>query len=246
MILSTDRYIDSACDAVTARASVVRASVSKRVAPVQAKISEGRGVLVAQGLGFVESSENLIDRLLPLPRKQLQDQRADEQESIDEAALAYRIARLLFAVPMRVTMIMYVKANGAVDAVCLSAQQCADLVLEKRARFAQHVMQRAKPLTHRISDISATSMERLRSGRDSAVRSATVRVNNMVVSLHLVEARQWSVEKVSSLKNGGQQFVVALVHGLHGTTTRIVGEQRATTLFSTLRLPMEVPQIKSK
>jgi hypothetical protein len=246
VIITTDRYIDSAYDAVTARASVVRASVSKRVAPVQAKISDGRGMLVAQGLGFVDSSENLIDRLLPLPRKPVQDQRAEEKESGDEAALAYRIARLPFAVPMRVTMIMYMKANGAVDAMCLSARQFAGLAHEKQARFAQHVMQRARPLTDRISDISTASVEKVRSGKDSAVRSVTVRVNNMVVSLHLVEARQWSLEKASSLKMGGENFIVALVHGLHGTTTRIVGEQRATTLFSTLRLPLELAEIKSK
>jgi hypothetical protein len=244
-IAITDKYIDTAFDAVTARVSVVRASVSNRVAPIQAKISKGQDMLAAQGLGFVESSESLIDRLLPLPRRPEQERQA-QRESSEESALAYRIARLPFAVPVRVTLIAYMKANGAVDTVCLSARQFAGLAHEKQSQFAQHVMQRAKPLTDRISDVTVTSVGRVRSRKDSAVRSVTVRVNDLVIRLHLVEAKQWSVEKASDLKTGGQKLVLALVQGLHGRTTRVIGEQRAATLFTTLHLPIELLEIKSK
>merc|ERR1712032_986407 len=140
------------------------------------------------------------------------------------------------------------RANGAVDTMCLSARQFAGLAFEKQTQFAQHVMQRAKPLTARISEITTTSADTARAGKDSAVRSVTVRVNNVVIRLHLVEAKQWSAEKASNLKTGSQNLILAVIYGLHGTTTRVIGRQRATTLFSTLHLPMEreMAEIKAK
>lgn len=244
VIVSTDKYIDHTYDALTARASLVRTSVSRRVAPVQLRIGEAQDSLATRSLGLVHSSENLIDRLLPLPKRPMSDK--DDEQAIDDAQLIYRMARLPFAVPMRVTMIMYIKANGAVDTMCLSTRQAADLACEKQNQFVEHVVQRAKPLTDRVADVRAASINKFRAGKDSAVRSVTVQVNNMVVRLHVVEAKNWSAETMSNLRSGSQNMVLAVVRGAHGLTTRVIGDQRAMIVFARLQLPLELAEGKSQ
>lgn len=179
--------------------------------------------------------------------------KAEQEEKQAKAELMSRVVRLPFAVPLRVTMIMYVKANGAVEAVFLSGRQFVNVAMDKQNQFAQQVMQRAKPLTDKVTDkvtaITTPAVQRVRAGKDSAVQTLSdgrqmvvVKVNNMVIKLHLVEVKDWSVEKASNLKSGTMAVVMAVVRTAHGTTTRVIGEQRATTLFTRLHLPVEVAQ----
>jgi hypothetical protein len=247
VITTTDKCIDTTLDAVTTRVSAVRTSVANRVAPVQAKIGEVQGALVVRSLEFVNSSESFIDRLLPLPSNALKNQA--EQKDKAKSELVYRVARLPFAVPLRVTMIMYVKANGAVETVLLSGRQVAGLALDKQNQFAQQVMQRAKPLTDKVVSLTNPAVKRARAGKDSAIQKladgrqmVVVKVNNVVIRLHLVEAKDWSFEKASNLKSGTLNVVMAVVRTAHGTTTRVIGQQRATTLFTKLHFPIEVEQ----
>jgi hypothetical protein len=72
VIVTADKCIDTSVDAVSLRVTTVRTSVGNRVAPVQAKLAEVRGALVVRSLDLVESSESLIDRLLPLPSQALE------------------------------------------------------------------------------------------------------------------------------------------------------------------------------
>jgi hypothetical protein len=196
---------------------------------------------------LVDSSESLVDRLLPLPANALKGK--TEHEDKDQISFVYRVARLPFAVPLRVTMIMYVKANATVDTMVLCGRQVAGMAWEKQNQFAQQVMQRAKPLTDKVVSVTTPAMERVRAGKTSAGQKlangrqmVTVRVNNMVVRLHLVEAKDWSVEKTSDIKTGTLNIFMAVVSVAHGTTTRVIGQQRATTLFTKLHLPIKFEQ----
>merc|ERR1712125_206534 len=128
----------------------VQTSVASRIAPVQAKIGEVQGALVVRSLDLVDSSESLIDRLLPLPSQAMRT-KAEQEEKQAKAELMSRVVRLPFAVPLRVTMIMYVKANGAVEAVFLSGRRFVNVAIDKQNQFAQQVMQRAKPLTDKVT-----------------------------------------------------------------------------------------------
>ena len=143
--MTTDMCIDGTLDAMTVRVSAVRASVAKHVAPVQASLQEVQDAIVVHGVGLVSSSELSIDRLLPVPTKALKDMA--EQKDSDQTSLVYRVARLPFVVPLRVTMVVYVRATGAVATVVLFPWQVADVAWEKQNHFAQQVMQSAKPLT---------------------------------------------------------------------------------------------------
>jgi len=203
------------------------------VAPLQDELGHVQGVLVVRSLDLVVSSERLIDRLLPLPPSKAFDDESAQDKKRD--LTAYRLGRLPFAVPFRVTMIMYVKANGAVDSVLLSGRHVAGVAVEKQNQFAQQIMRRTKPLTDRVHARRASAVQTLDHGRQMVV----VRVNNVVIKLHLVEAKDWSAEKASSLKSGTKNVVMAIVRGAHGTTTRVVGPERATYLLKKLRLPVE-------
>lgn len=253
IIVTADKCIDTSVEKVSMKVSAVQTSVANRIAPVQAKIGEVQGALMVRSLDLVDSSESLIDRLLPLPSKAMQTQ-SEQEEKQAKAELLMRVARLPFAVPLRVTMIMYVKGNGAVEAVLLSGRQFVNIAMDKQGQFAQQVMQRAKPLTDKVSgkvvSITAPAMQRVRAGKDSAVQTLSdgrqvvvVKVNNMVIKLHLVEIKDWSVEKASSLRSNTMAVVMAVVRTAQGTTTRVIGQNRATTLFSKLNLPIE-PEIQ--
>jgi len=176
VIATTDNCIDTTFHVVTTRVSTARTSVANHVAPVQAKIGQVHGALVDRSLDFMDSSELLIDRLLPLPpSKALTDKTAQDERP--KPTLVYRAARIPLAVPLRVTMI-------AVDTVLLSGRQVA-------------------------------------------------------IKLHVIEAKDWSVEKVLSLKSGTMNVVMAVIHGAHGTSERVLGHQKTTLLFTKLHLPLE-------
>lgn len=248
IIATTDKCIDITVGAVSTRVSAVQTSVANRILPVQTKIGEVQGAMVVRSLDFVDSSESLIDRLLPLPSKALRT-KTEKQEKQAKAELLSRVARLPFAVPLRVTMIMYVKANGAVEAVFLSGRQFVNVAVDKQNQFAQQVMQRAQPLTDKVTSITTPAMQRVRAGKDSAVQTLSdgrqmvvVRVNNMVIKLHLVEVKDWSCDKASNLKSGTMAVVMAMVRTARGTTTRVIGQHRTTTLFAKLHLPIEIEQ----
>merc|ERR1712025_687292 len=100
----------------------------------------------------------MIDKLLPLPSKALKDKA--EQEDQKSSQIVYRVARLPFAVPMRVTMIMYVKANGAVEAVVLSGRHIAGVAHERQSQLADQIMQRAKPLTDKVCAMTSPAVQR--------------------------------------------------------------------------------------
>jgi len=153
-------------------------------------------------------------------------------------------------------MIMYVSASGAVDTIVLSGRQASNVVREKQSQFAQHVMERAKPLTDKVNAVTAPALDKARSGKDAVFSRihdgrevaftkfndgrefVTLRVNNLVIRLHLVEARDWSASRYEQFKNGTLSVFMQAVQGVHKTTSLVVGTQRSAYLLSTLRLPV--------
>merc|ERR1719389_1265650 len=69
VLATADKYIDNTVEVVSTKASAVQGSVASRVAPVQSKLVEIQGLVVIKSLSLVESSETMIDRLIPLPEK---------------------------------------------------------------------------------------------------------------------------------------------------------------------------------
>merc|ERR1711865_1308753 len=111
------------------------------------------------------------------------------------------------------------------------------------------VLLRVKPVTDKVSSITTPATRRVRAGKDSAVQTlsdgrqmVTVRVNDVVVRLHLIEVKDWSLERATNFKDSTCSVVTAVVQTAHGTTTRMIGHQRATTLFSKLHLPVEIKE----
>merc|ERR1712238_72228 len=95
--------------------------------------------------------------------------------------------------------------------------------------------------------ITTPATRRVRASKDSAVQTlsdgrqmVTVKVNDVIVRLHLIEVKDWSLERATNFKDSTFAVVAAVVQTAHGTTTRIIGHQRATTLFTKLHLPIEI------
>lgn len=258
VIGGADDIIDNALGAVGTKALAVRKGVAARVEPVQSKFSEVQGYLCVQTLSVVDTSERFIDRLLPEPVTKVKraDVQDGEQDQGQGGGLVSRIARLPFRVPVRVTMIMYVSATGAVDTIVLSGRQASNVVWEKQSQFAQQVLERAKPLTDKVNAVTSPAFDRARSGKDVVLsrihdgREVAVtkfndgrefvmfRVNNLVIRLHLVEVRDWSANRYGQLKSGTLSVFMQAVQGVHKTTSLVVGSQRSAYLLSTLRLPI--------
>merc|ERR1712046_135106 len=110
---------------------------------VASKRTTGALTLLHDGsLRLVDRSEALIDRLLPPPAKA--DKTTGEKTEDKEASLVLRIARLPFRMPVRVTMVMYMKANGAVDYVLVSGREIVRISKERQAQLAEMMSHRAR------------------------------------------------------------------------------------------------------
>merc|ERR1712151_1225133 len=122
-----------------------------------------------------------IDSLLPEPSNAKREEGSDQEE---KRGLVSRIAHLPLRAPVRVTMIMYVSASGAVDTIVLSGRQASNVVWEKQSQFAQHVMERAKPLTDKVNAVTSPALDKARSGKD-AVFSGLHNGREVVISRFL-------------------------------------------------------------
>jgi len=136
---------------------------------------------------------------------------------------------------------MYVKTNGALENVVLSGRRVADVAWDKQTEFAKQVIERTKPLidkvgsaTKPITDCAQASKvfagKRLVNGR----LIITVRINNLVVRLHLVEVKDWSISKASDIKRNTSSICMAVTSAAHGTIARVIGHPRAGTMLSNL------------
>merc|ERR1712137_1087625 len=119
------------------------------------------------------------------------------------------------------------------DTIVLSGKQASNVVWEKQSQFAQHIMERAKPLTDKISAVTSPALDGARSGKDIVLSRlhggrevmisrfhdghefVTVRVNNLVIRLHLVEARDWSVNRLDQVKSSTVSVFMSAVQGVH-------------------------------
>lgn len=240
LINGTDKIIDSTTEAVYTCTEPVIVGVSTRLEPITTGAYN-------RSLSLVDASESLIDRLLPVPVKA---SKSGDEEDDAQSPLIARVAYLPFRAPVRITMIMFVSASGAVQTVYVSARGAAGVAYEKQQQFAQAVMERAKPLTDRVGAMSEATLSRARAGRDAVAlrvntgtEYVTVMVNGMLVRFKLVEAKDWTVDKLGRLRAGTVAVAVAGVQLACNTTGFVIGKSRATYVFKSLALPVEdVPE----
>jgi hypothetical protein len=237
--LSTaDKYIDSTVEVVSSRASALQESVATKVVPVQSKLVDIQGFIVAKSLSMVGSSESMIDQLIPLAEE------SGEKQPSEPQAIVTRIAQLPFRMPVRVTCLVYVKVNGAVESMVLTSKHGAGIAAEKQAQFAQHMMARAKPLTDRMQSVAEAGAGHVRARRASATKAIGdsreyiyVHVNNMLVRLHVVEAKDWAFCEGQHARSRIAPFILAVVQMGHSMGSRVIGQERTSFVFSKLRLP---------
>merc|ERR1711865_189556 len=182
-----------------------------------------------------------IDQLIPLPEK------ADDKKAQQQRAIVTRIAQLPFRMPVRVTCLVYIKANGAVESVVLTSKHVAGVAAEKQAQFAQQMMARAKPLTDRVQSVAEASAVRIRARRSSAVKAIEgsrefiyIRVNNVLVRLHVVEAKDWTLSQGERARSNIVALILAAVQMGHSMGSRVIGQERTSFVFSKLRLPQQL------
>jgi hypothetical protein len=246
VLATTDKYIDSTVEVVSSKACAVQESVTTKVAPVQNKIVEIQGLLVVKGLNFVNSSECMIDKLIPLPEKPTEEQKSAEQQR----TIVSRIARLPYRAPVRVTCLVYIKANGVVESVVLTSRQAAGIMYEKQAQFAQQMMARAKPLTDRVQVIAEAGATHMRARRASTAKAIEdsreytyIRVNNVLVRLRVVEAKDWTLAQSERVRSNFVALLLTAVQMGHGIGSRVIGQERTTFVFSKLHLPLQLKDV---
>lgn len=229
VLQTTDKHMD-----------LIYGGASKRSANILGFVHE-------KSLLMVDRSESLIDKILPPPAKA--DKKSEESESKEVQALVPRIVRLPFRMPVRISMVMYMKANGAVDYVMISGRQMIQISKEKQAQLAQFMAHRARNASDKIASVSKPAVDTLQkyktstNKRVSAFRCSMadgteiimVKIKVVFEQLYIVQAKDWAVEKVSSVKKGTVTIAKSAAHRAQSATARIAGEQRAAAVFT--RLP---------
>jgi len=229
VLQTTDKHID-----------VVYGAASKRTATIL-------GLVHDKSLLVVDRSEALIDRILPLSTKTGKQQ--DKSEDKQKQALVPRIARLPFRMPVRISMVMYMKANGAVDYVLISGRQMIQISKDKQAQLAQIMAHRARNATDKIALVSKPAVDALQKYKTSANKRVSafrcsmadgseiimVKIKVVFEQLHLIQAKDWAAEKVSSVKKGTITIAKTAAQRAQGATARVAGEERAAAVFT--RLP---------
>lgn len=204
----------------------------EKIAPVSTKIVEVQGFVLVKSLNLIDSSESFIDRFLPVISTESESEDLVEKE---KHGLPLRIVRLPLRAPIRVTMVVYMKASGIVETVVLSGRHVAGVARDRQLQFAENILQRTKPLTDKVQSGYHSTALRLQAGKDSARNVISVNVNGVIVRLRLVEAKDWSVNKTDSLKKGTVSVVATIMQGAHVTSARVIGEHRATFIFTKLQ-----------
>jgi len=229
VLQTTDKHFD-----------LVYGAASKRTAIMLGLVHE-------KSLLMVDRSEALIDKILPPLVKA--DKQSEESEGKKEQALVARIVRLPFRMPVRISMVMYMKANGGVDYVMISGRQMIRLSKEKQAQLAQIIAHRACNATDKIASVSKPAVDALQKYKTSANKRVSafrcsmadgseiimVKIKVVFEQLHLVQAKDWAAEKIGSVKKGTVTIVKSAARRAQGATARIAGEERAAAVFT--RLP---------
>jgi hypothetical protein len=241
VLATADKYIDTTVEVVSSNASAVQGSMASRVAPVQSKLVEIQGVVVIKSLSLVESSETMIDRLISLPEK------AGEKKEQEQHTIVSRIARLPFRAPVRMTCVVRIKANGAVESVVLTSKQVLGVASEKQAQFVQQMMARAKPLTDRAQSVADAGAARVCARRASAAKAMGdsrefiyFRVNNVLVRLRVVEAKDWTLSQGERARSNIVALILAATQVGHSMGSRVIGQERTSFVFSKLNLPLQL------
>jgi len=242
VLKTTDKHID-----------LVYGAASKRTASML-------GLVHDKSLLVVGRSEALIDRILPPPVQPNKKEQNDKSEDKKVQALVPRIIRLPFRMPVRISMVMYMKANGAVDYVMISGRQVIQLSKEKQAQLAQLMAHRARNASDKIASISKPAVDALQKCKTSANKRVSafrcsmadgseiimVKIKVVFEHLHLIQAKDWAANKVSSVKQGTVTLVKTAAQRAQGATVRIAGEERAAAVFTRLPSLLTSEEVKTK
>lgn len=229
VLQTTDKHFDLVCGAA-----------SKRSANMLGLVHE-------TSLLLVDRSEALIDKILPPPTQA--DKQNEKSEGKEAQALVPRIVRLPFRMPVRISMVMYMKANGAVDYVMISGRQVIQLSKEKQAQLAQLMAHRARNSCDKIASVSKPAVDALQKYKTSANKRVSafrcsmadgseiimVKIKVVFEQMHLIQAKDWVGEKISSVKKGTVTIAKSAAHRAQSATARIAGEERVAAVFT--RLP---------
>jgi len=197
----------------------------------------------------VDRSEALIDRMLPPPAQKNKDKNGEKSEGKEALALIPRIVRLPFRMPVRVSMVMYMKANGAVEYVMISGRQVIQLSKERQAQLAQLMAHRARNASDKLASVSKPAVDALQTYKSSAGKRVAafrcsmsdgseiimIKIKVVFEQLHITRAKNWAADKVGSVKKGTLTIVKSAARRAQGATARIAGEERAAVVFT--RLP---------
>jgi len=258
VVQTADKYIDMTSEGLSKAATGIKMSVAGRVAPVQHKVVDVKNSAVSKATGVKDFSvmkvegvvcimENAIDRLLPPPAKVGATEKKGIAEEQAKAALIPRIAHLPFRVPLRVTMIVYVKGCGAVDTVIVGGRRVKSLAWEKQMQLAQLVQQRSKPLTDKVCALSEPVMLGLQKRKAAAYGAVESGHQAIVVKVYVVTekfqpARDWSSRKVDDILHSAATAARSSARLAHAVTVRVAGEQRAAFVFT--RIGERMPALK--
>merc|ERR1712093_916986 len=96
-------------------------------------------------------------------------------------------------------------------------------------------MQRAKPLTDKVHCGCLSASSRIQAVKHSACKKISVQLNGILGRLCLTEAKDRSMIKLGAIKKNSVSLAGAIMQGAHGTSARVIGQSRATFLFTKLQ-----------
>jgi len=202
------------------------------------------------GLSLVESTESLIDRLLPPPAAlgAKEDGKDGEEETLATQALIPRAMVLPFRIPARTIHITLVKANGMTsslkDVIVVKAQWVVELTQDQKAKLSAYIAHNSRQLMDKAS--SSTVVVRLQKGRAEGSRKLQVARESIAIGQQQVVDRVYIVGerlRIQELKDVTISAAKSATQTAHAVTKRVAGEERATVIFT--KIGEKVPAVKS-
>jgi len=266
LIQKGDGIIDSSCAIVERRTATVRGGVvsvqgkvsdlttaaSKRASRI---INENPLILTVHknSLALVDSTESLIDRLLPLPATENED--GKKVKKVERTALIPRAILLPFRIPARTIHIVAFKAGGATQAIVVDVKWAVQLTQDQKAKLSAWIAHNSREMMDKVS--SSTAVVTLKKSKSDAARKLQVarqslsdgqraieaRVYLVCERLHIIELKDLTVEKLEALQKNAAAAVKSATQMAYTATGRVAGNERATIIFE--RIGQRVPTIKS-
>jgi len=239
VVQTADKYIDMTSDGFIKTATGIKTSVAGRMVPVQNRVIDVKKTAVLKVVDVrdfsvmtietaIDRIENAIDRILPAPQSESAEKKSTDEEQA-KAAILPRIAHLPFRVPLRVSVIIYVRGCGAVDSVIVGGRRMKTSTWEKQLQLVQLVQQRSKPLTDKLEPV-ITGLQKRKASAYGAIESGHQAI---VVQVYVIGEK--FQQGVSSAAKNSARLAQAV-------TVRVAGEKRAAFVFT--KIGEKLPALK--